>query len=718
MSTPAPITLPACGTFLGTPVYLHRGDTIFQTSGPYYTSWVSEDHDAAWYIDRTVRENQGNLVAIWDGGATQQSLLAMADYLALDELGLEVPRPDWANGRFLTPQDWDEIAKHPERLGAGLVRMLRQARELGLAMMTIYTDADPSQLARMQPDLDNFLGCNVGEVFTFRLNETEDPELALARKTAGDLRQLAANFLASVRSCVQRRKAAGWSRLMVTGGIATLDYEIIGGIEIPAVEDFAVPHFNIASALSRGLYRQFNLPIWGTDLAHEHYGMLPYSCPHRMPLLTASLYMKYMAGCKLLLVESGNWWQQSDHIEDTPMHQVPKLSLGNIHVNDPHLSAPHVEAARRHYPNLNYDSPVCREYRRRISDFYDFLKTRGTPAGQPAARVAAIKGNLDLAGPGGFHPNAVIAGQVAQADKDARWFHAAPERGWEILSDTFYPRPPVLGAYKNPFLSGTPYGITDIVSFAVDPDPSFLSQHYAALLFTGWNTCTEGQYDALVAYVRAGGTLFVSIPHLSTNTRRNFTSYGADELIRGGDFSELCGVKVTGRGKQFYWAVTPGKERPLGVSPHRKFGICMTHLGCIEMQPGVEVVAVEDEQFMPLLLRHRLGRGTVYFLNMWEYPGALADDSAPSATRDNRFGLIHAVYRRIARETRGETFITDDGIEPGAACDHVAFTHFPAQGEICLYNIDFDRPHTIRLHHRETTTTITLAPAEFQMFTP
>ena len=145
-----PITLPSCGTFLGTPVYLNRGDTVFQTSGPYYTSWVSEDHDAAWYIARAASENQGNLVAIWDGGATAQSLLAMADYLALDELGLVAPRPDWARGRFLTPSDWDEIARHPDRLGAGLVRMLRQAEALGLSVMTIYTEADPGQLA--QPD--------------------------------------------------------------------------------------------------------------------------------------------------------------------------------------------------------------------------------------------------------------------------------------------------------------------------------------------------------------------------------------------------------------------------------------------------------------------------------------------------------------------------------------------------------------------------------------
>lgn len=707
------ITLPVCGTFFGTPVYLHRGDTIFQTSGPSYTSWVSEDHDAAWYIEKALADNQGNLVVIWDGGATKQSLLAMADYMALSDCDLEIPQPDWENRRFLTPQDWPEIAGHPERFGAGLIKMIDLARQYGLSAASIYTDAHPVQLKRLAEFENSFLGCNVGETFSFTLNSGSGSEKKGHRETTvANLKALAENFLQDVRNVVRNRKEKGWPRLMVTGGIAMLDYEIMGGIEIPAPEDFAAPHININSALARGLYRQFNLPLWGTDLAHEHYSFLPYSSRYKMPLLTASLYLKYMSGCKMIIVESGNWWQQSDHVEDTLMHRVPKLDFGSININDPHLSAPHVKEARKHYPNINYDSQVCRAYRRHISDFYDFLKANGTPAGQPAACIAAIKGNLDFVGPGNYNPNAVIAGQNQQAEKDLRWMHHYPERSWGIFENTFYPQPPVLGEHHNPFLSGTPYGITDIVSFASTPDADFLTKNYAALLFTGWNTCTAEQYKALVEYVRNGGTLFVSIPHLSTNSTRNFLNYGTEELINQGDFSELCGVRVLGRAARFYWIVTPNSNRPYGVSTTRKFGKCMIHRGEIELLPGTEVIAVEDEKFLPVLTRNRLGKGCVYFLNTWQHPGALDFDSGPGSKRDD-IGLIGHIYRQIAIDTRGDVYISDDGHTPGLESGHIAFTWFPESDEVCLLNIDFDSPHTIFLHHKGSVQKITLEPAEF-----
>ncbi len=703
------ITLPPCGTLIGAPVYLFRGDYIFQSSGKFYTSWISEDHDAAWYIDRAVKDNQGNMVAIWDGGATEQSLKAMADYMALDELGVPIPEPDWARKRFLTPKDWGLIAKHPERLGAGLVRMVRQAAQRGLYSFVIYADADPRQLKRLKPCRNWFLGCNVGEVFTFRLED--DPNPAADGKVEPDLRVLADNFTRNVRACVRERVTAGWGHVMATGGIATVDYEVIGGITMPVVEDFAVQHLNAASALARGLYKQFKLPLWGTDIAHEHYSWLPYASRFKFPMLTHALRLKYMSGCKLLLLESGNYWQQSDHVEDTPMHQVPKLDLGSIKNTDPHLSAPYVRQARKHYPNINASSPICRRYRKILSDFYDFVKKHGTPAGQPEVRIAAIKGNLDLSSQA-FNPNSAIAGMYAFAEKDPRWFESAPERSRVIFDRVFHPRHNVLGEYQNPFFSGTPYGMTDTISFAGKLDVNFLSRNYRALLFTGWNTASVEQYEALVRYVRRGGTLFLSIPHLSTNRTRNYLDYGVRELVNGGDFSELCGVRITGRSGRFYWAVTPGRKNALGISPYRKFGVYLARRGDAQLCGSPEVLAVEDERFQPVLFRNRVGKGVVYFLNTWDYPGALEPDNGPGATRHS-IGLIGEVYRRIALDTRGSVYITDDGHAPGRECDHVVYSYFPSNKKVYLLNADFTASHAVLLHRGGKARRIRLRPQQF-----
>ena len=703
------IELPACGTLIGAPVYLFRGDYIFQSSGKFYTSWISEDHDAAWYIDRAVKDNQGNMVAFWDGGATKQSLKAMADWMAMNELGEPIPEPDWKRGKNLVPADWAALKRHPERYGAGLVNMVKRAAASQLYSFVIYADADPRHLKRLRPFRKLFLGCNVGERFTFRL--ASDPNPAAGAAVVPDLQTLADNFTRNVRVCVRERLKAGWRHVMATGGIATVDYEVIGGIDMPVVEDFAVQHINIASALARGLCKQFRLPLWGTDIAHEHYSWQPYASPYKFPMLTQALRLKYMSGCKLLLLESGSYWQQSDHVEDTPMHQVPKLDLGNISDTNPRLSAPYVAEARKHYKNIDANSPICRQYRKILSDFYDFVKAEGTPEGQPEIRLAAIKGNLDLSQQE-FNPNSAIAGMYAFAEKDPRWFEAAPEKSRTIFDNVFYPRNPGMGEYLNPFFSGTPYGMTDIVSFAGKPDARFLSNNYKALLFAGWNTCSAHQYKVLVDYVRCGGMLFVSIPHLSTNRARNYLDYGVGELVNRGDFSELCGAKVKGRGQQFYWAVTPQKDNPLGISPYRKFGVFLTHRGELELCGKPEILAVEDEGFKPVLLRHRLGKGVVYFLNSWEYPGALAPDNGPGATRHS-IGLIGEVYRRIALDTRGPVFITDDGRTPGQECGWVTYSHFPSNGKVYLLNTDFTAAHSVFLHRQGRVEKIKMKPTAF-----
>ena len=140
------------------------------------------------------------------------------------------------------------------------------------------------------------------------------------------------------------------------------------------------------------------------------------------------------------------------------------------------------------------------------------------------------------------------------------------------------------------------------------------------MLFTGWNTSSEKQYEIPKEYVYNGGILFISTPQLCKNDNRNF-AYEVDELVNGGDFSELCGLKVLGKGSRFYWATAPVGQETLFKFP-RRFGIIASRIANSEIvDPELEILAVDDDDERPLITLHKYGKGKVYFLNSWAHPG-------------------------------------------------------------------------------------------------
>ncbi len=464
-------------------------------------------------------------------------------------------------------------------------------------------------------------------------------------------------------------------------------------------------------------YRQFDLPLWGSHVAHEHYSWLPFSSDLKFPLLRAALEQKMMAGAKIIINESGNWFLQTTKAVDSPLFELPRVETGSIRDRDPYKVAPYVAEAEKGYCKIDYHSPYARAYRKVISDFYDEIVKQGAPKGQPEVTIALAKGNGDLCAQE-FHPNAPIAGMYTLADRDRRWMAGPPERGWEIARNLFFPRPEVLAPYPNRFLSGTPYGMVDIVTLAEDTlSAEFLSTHYKALLLTGWNTATEYQYEQFCAFVEQGGTLFIAIPHLSTDVTRNYANYTVDDLLYKGDFSRLCGVRVRGKGKRFYWATAPDSRNTLGFSFPRRFGTMMTCLGELEfVDSNYEVLVVEDEEMEPLLIHRRVGKGGVYFLNSWAYPGALECDIGPGATLDSP-GLIGMLFRHLAERFRGSTWITDEGRSAGPECQYISHAYFPEDGTVCLQNIDFRKPHRFFFHDASgRVEAMELAPAQFLRF--
>lgn len=705
--------LPSCGLFLGAGVY-NQQTGMLVCSGKAFTYWVPDNPSPYETIDMIVKENQGNTAQFWPGSGGASPKRAAYVY-ALEDIGIEIPEPDWENHKNLSIKEFKEFKTHASRRGAGLLKFAKEAKKKGIYTTFIYSDSEPEWSAQFNKLGEYYIGYDFGERFSFAFNETLIKDKDITKFT---LKDLSDELMRIVKEHVDDRHAKGWGDVMATSSNFYIDYEIAAGADIPVPEDFAFRHLLMASAISRGLYRQYDLPMWGSHLAHEWYSWLPHANSLKFPLFRASLYIKYMSGAKMIINESGNWILQSSLCPDSPMHTTTRVDAGSIRNVSYELALQHRNEAIKTFCNIDHRSPVAQKYRKEISDFYDFVKANPAPAGQPEATVAIAKGNHDICG-GEFSPSSAIGGAYSLAKRNPDWYEGAPERGWDIVKNTFYPRPPVLAPNKNHFLSGTPYGMADIASFANDQiTADFLIKNYKALIFSGWNTCSKKQYDILKKYVKAGGKLCLSIPHLSTNATRNYNFYTVDELINKGDFSDLCGVKVKGPDRRFYWATgTDSKPNDIGLAIPRRYGIMGTEMGKIEITDpeNTTVLAVDDEDLRPFILRRKLGKGEVFFINSWMYPGALNNDDGPGCVVDSK-GLMGILFAYIAKISRGHVWITGADMEnPDADCEYIAYSYFPDAGKICLFNIDFRNTRKFVLHHFGTMDSFELGPSEFKI---
>ena len=214
------------------------------------------------------------------------------------------------------------------------------------------------------------------------------------------------------------------------------------------------------------------------------------------------------------------------------------------------------------------------------------------------------------------------------------WRPSTAEYGLRYL-DVFFPDVWLQTLEQSPervrrWYSGTPYGEIELIP--VDASEEMLS-HFKLLLLLGWNTMDEEQYRKLKRYVENGGTLFISVPHLTQNESRAFLRNGLEplNLVMDGDFSELFGVKVKGRGVRF--ARIMGEEgiadNPVKDVSQRSAKLRYPSIGPLHAPVdlaevelcGAEVLSREAPSGEPLLVRKKLGKGAAYLLCTHDFPG-------------------------------------------------------------------------------------------------
>ena len=659
--------VPPEGIYIGSGVYHHSG--CLNGSGFCFTYWAPEGPDMDQIVPLAKEHGVGNTLQFWQHGEE-------------------------------------------------LMKLAKQAKAAGLYTVCLYSSAPPEISKRLIPELgDWYLGYDFGERYNFALDTDWGGQ-------SPSLHTLVDEYMGRVAAYVRERQKAGWGNIMATSANFSLDYEIAAGTEVPCTEDFPFGDLTLASALSRGLYRQYDLPMWGSHLAHEWYSWIPHRNPYKMKTLETAFLLKYMTGSKLVINESGNWALQSNLCEDSPMSLMPILPgnpPGLYGAKDPRsgYTEEALEEARKRFPYIDFRSPVATKYRQIIADFHSFCKEHPAPKGQPETTIALAKGNLDL-GDARYIPAAAVCGAYNIAEKNPDWYHGLPEMSWEVARNAIMPMPPILAPNKNIHFSATPYGLVDLASFACDNiTADFLLRNYKCLMFSGWNTCSEKQYKVLCDYVHGGGRLVIGLCHLSTDDKRNYHNFGLEDLVNKGDLSELCGVKVKGRTARRYWATGPSTTpNCLGIKARRRFGYMELPLGDLEYtlsSDAYEMLAVDDETAYPVIIRCKSGKGEVFLMNWWGYPAAANMDVGCGA-EEGGVGLAGKLYQYVAKISRGHVFITGDDFEnPDEDCRYIVESYFPDEGKIYLLNLDYANERKCILNNFGDIERITLAPAEFRI---
>ena len=279
-----------------------------------------------------------------------------------------------------------------------------------------------------------------------------------------------------------------------------------------------------------------------------------------------------------------------------------------------------------------WDDKLTKGKRDMTREFFRFVKTHPRK-GRPTRKIAFVEGRY--AAPfNGFicdtdqTPDYAVWGLFGK--NDPLWGHRQPEKCRQLL-DVLMP-----GASTQPlrqdftrrrfFFSGTPYGDFDEVP--TEAKPEYFDQ-YSLLLHLGWNTMIQEDYDKLSRYVDHGGTLLIGLPQFSKHVRREFLEDMMElNLWNDGDLTDFCGIRVKGPGKRYsgQWN-TAGRELLEQETPvlsgipsksPEEDGPC--RLAQIELA-GAEPVIWDASTGETLVCRFRKGKGTVYLVTAYAYPG-------------------------------------------------------------------------------------------------
>ncbi len=435
--------------------------------------------------------------------------------------------------------------------------------------------------------------------------------------------------------------------LMNVGSGLVFKYHAEAGIDVLCHESHPGDPHRMQAAI-RGAARAYDRP-WVTHIAIGWYGGVTVD-ELWLRRWKTSLYHSYLTGAEFIYPESG------------------------------HLALTEHQTRKRYEP---LSEQMVRS-RRILREAYQFSLVHSHPAGGPKVRLGIVSGYGDGA-PGLWNPYAW--GQF----HDEKWLAGPPEQGWELVDDLH--RKAEWNTYtvqgEHDWSGNPPYGQYDIVP--VEADVETLKQ-YGCLVFVGWNTMTDEIYEKLRAFVASGGRLLMYLPQLRSDDDRG----AAPTLYRDGDFSDLFGLKITGRqstdvrGVKFLEQSSLAEYRlpvaDVQCDPRFQgnFTPAQVQLTTGRVLIGYDVLfAADAEQIaqQPVLVENRLGEGVAMLVTTYEYP---ADEAM--------LGLTRELLRVVSAGEQGQVRLL------GSDRVRYAVYDIPDEGEVLyLLNTDPDCAAPIRV---------------------
>jgi hypothetical protein len=290
--------------------------------------------------------------------------------------------------------------------------------------------------------------------------------------------------------------------------------------------------------------------------------------------------------------------------------------------------------------------------------------------------------------------------QHAQAKTNPNWLYGDPERTDVAVQQTIFPVPQdALAPYTNYWIGGSPYGQCDVVNIDDETDLDDLKR-YEFLFYGGWNTMTDTIMRTLRSYVENGGSLFISLPHFSTRTDREFRNFTKEDLINSGDLTALCDIRVKDR------RVVSGQfltKRELDDRSKTDFdlhgGVKDEPMADVVLGPNVEEIATVGS--CPLLVRQPIGKGDITVMLSWEYPG-----------KESLAASYKTILGWLANQHAGKVRVFGMN-EQDKTPQYISYAVWPEA--IYLLNTDCMRSHTFFLERSGRRVKMTLQPMEFKI---